>query len=72
VWFEEALKINDALIAAKETFQNLSRKSTILLALGRMQDALAAAEAAVVRGKADKVDTSALEKRIADIKAGKQ
>ncbi len=70
-WFEQALKINDDQIKVKETFQNLSRKATILLALGRMQDALAAAEAAVVRGKADKVDTSALEKRIADIKAGK-
>ncbi len=70
-WFEEALKINDSQIAAKETFQNLQRKSTILLGLGRTQDAIAAAEAAVVRGKADKVDTSALEKRIADLKAGK-
>lgn len=71
-WFEQSLKINDDLIKAKETFQNLSRKATILVALGRMKEALAAAEAAVVRGKADKVDTSALEKRIADIKAGKQ
>ncbi len=70
-WFEQALKINDAQIAAKETFQNLSRRSTILLQLGRMQEALAATETAVVRGKADKADTSALEKRIADIKAGK-
>ena len=70
-WFEQALKITDAQIAAKETFQNLQRKATILLGLGRTQDALAAAEAAVVRGKADKADTSALEKRIADIKAGK-
>jgi len=70
-WFEQALKINDVQIATKETFQNLQRKATILLGLGRTQDALAVAEAAVVRGKADKVDTSALEKRIADIKAGK-
>ena len=70
-WFEEALKINDAMIATKETFQNLQRKATILLALGRNQDALVAAERAVVLGKAAGTDTSALEKRIADIKAGK-
>ena len=70
-WFEEALKINDSQIASKETFQNLQRKATILLNLGRTQDAIAAAEAALVRGKADKADTSALEKRIADLKAGK-
>ena len=71
-WFEEALKRTDAQIATKETFQNLQRKANILIQLGRMPEALVAAEAAVARGKADKVDTSALEKRIADIKAGKQ
>ena len=71
-WFEQAMKLNDAQIATKETFQNLTRKSTILLQQGKMQDALAAAERAVVVGKAGGVDTTALEKRIADIKAGKQ
>lgn len=75
-WFEEALKLNDAMIATKETFQNLQRKATILLGLGRGADALAAAERAVVVGKADttvtKAQIEALEKRIADIKAGKQ
>jgi hypothetical protein len=71
-WFEEALKRNDAQIATKETFQNLQRKATILLNLGRPMDALVAAERAVVVGKAAGTDTSALEKRIADIKAGKQ
>lgn len=75
-WFEEALKINDAMIATKETFQNLQRKATILLSLGRGADSLAAAERAVVVGKADPTvkaaDIAALEKRIADIKSGKQ
>lgn len=75
-WFDEALKLNDALIAKKETFQNLQRKATILLNLGRNSDALAAAERAVVVGKADAnvkpADIAAMEKRIADIKAGKQ
>lgn len=75
-WFEEALKLNDAMIATKETFQNLQRKATILLNLGRGADSLAAAERAIVVGKADpaitKAQIEALEKRIADIKAGKQ
>lgn len=71
-WFEQSLKAIDEQIKVKETFQNLQRKSSSLLALGRIQEALAVAEKAVERGKADKVDTSALEKRIADIKAGKQ
>lgn len=73
-WFEEALKITEAQIATKATFQNLSRKATILLGLNRNQDAVASAEAAVAQGKADNIkatDIAALEKRIADIKAGK-
>jgi len=71
-WFNEALKRTDVQIAQKETMQNLGRKATILLNLGRNQDALVAAERAVVVGKAAGADTSAIEKRIADIKAGKQ
>lgn len=74
-WFDEALKLNDAMIATKETFQNLQRKASILLNLGKNPEALAAAERAVVVGKADPnikaTDIAALEKRIADIKAGK-
>ena len=71
-WFNEALKRTDAQIATKETMQNLGRKATILLNLGRNADALVAAERAVVVGKAAGADTSAIEKRIADMKAGKQ
>ncbi|MBK6749854.1 MAG: DUF2911 domain-containing protein [Acidobacteria bacterium] len=74
-WFEEALRINETMVGIKETFQNLQRKATILLNLGRSADALAAAERAVVVGKADPTinatDIATLEKRIADIKAGK-
>lgn len=70
-WFEEALKRNDAQIAQKETMQNLARKATILLNLGRNEEGLAAAEKAVTVGKAAGADTSALEKRIADLKAPK-
>ncbi|HMT09316.1 MAG TPA: DUF2911 domain-containing protein [Pyrinomonadaceae bacterium] len=75
-WFNEALKVNDASVAKKETFGNLQRKATILLNLNRGPEALTAAERAVVVGKADstvtKAQIDALEKRIADIKAGKQ
>jgi hypothetical protein len=71
-WFEEALKRNDALIAAKETYQNLSRRSTILWQLGRNEESLAAAERAVAVGKAANADTSSMETRIADLKAGKK
>jgi len=71
-WFNEALKRTEAQIAAKETMQNLGRKATILLNLGRNADALVAAERAIVVGKAAGADTSAIEKRIADMKAGKQ
>ena len=70
-WFNQALAAIDEQIKAKPSFQNLTRRSTILLNAGRMQEALAAAEKAVEAGKAEKADTAALEKRIADIKAGK-
>lgn len=71
-WYAEALKRTDAQIAQKETMQALGRKATILLNLGRNADALAAAERAVVVGKAAGADTAPLEKRIAELKAGKQ
>lgn len=70
-WFDQALKVLDTSIASKETFQNLSAKTNVLLASGRKDEALALADKAIERGKADKVDTAAFEKRIADVKAGK-
>ena len=70
-WFDQALKSLDASISSKETFQNLSAKSQVLFAAGKKDEAFAVAERAVTRGKADKVDTAAFEKRIADLKAGK-
>ncbi|MFN6963021.1 MAG: DUF2911 domain-containing protein [Pyrinomonadaceae bacterium] len=70
-WFEQALKVADANLAAKETFQNYVAKTNILLASGRRDEAFAVAEKAIARGKADKVDTAAFEKRIADLKAQK-
>ena len=71
-WFDQALKNVDTSIAAKETFANLAGKANILIAMGRKADGIAAGDKAIARGKADKVDTAAFEKRIADLKAGKQ
>lgn len=70
-WIDQSLKILDTSIAAKETFQNLSAKTNVLLAAGRKSEALALADKAIARGKTDKADTAAFEKRIADIRAGK-
>lgn len=71
-WFDMALKASDEQIKAKANFANLGRRANILVAAGRMQEALAAAEKALEAGKAEKADTAALEKRITDMKAGKQ
>ncbi len=70
-WFEQALKAVDVSIAAKETFQNLTGKANILLEMGRKAEGLEIADKAIARGKIDKADTTAFEKRIADIRAGK-
>jgi hypothetical protein len=49
----------------------MSAKANILWAAGRKDEAIAAADAAVAKGKADKVDTAAFEKRVANMKSGK-
>jgi len=68
---DEAMKWVEQSIKVKETFQNLSTKANLLFTAGRKDEALTIAEQAIQRGKADKVDTSRFEKRIADLKAGK-
>ena len=70
-WIDASLKAVDASIAAKPTFQNLSARTNILLNAGRKDEAFVTADKAIAQGKADKVDTAAFEKRIADLKAGK-
>lgn len=67
----EALSIVDESIKAKETFGNLAGRANILFSLGRKDEAYAAADKAIAFGKANKADTSALEKRVADTKAGR-
>ncbi|PYS48909.1 MAG: hypothetical protein DMF68_11760 [Acidobacteria bacterium] len=69
--WDEALKWIDQSIKVKETFRNLSAKAGILFAAGRKDEAFAVADKAIARGKADNVDTSRFEKRLADMKAGK-
>jgi len=68
---EQGLAWLDQSIKVKETFQNLANKSRALYKLGKKEEALALAEQAIQRGKADKVDTSGFEKAVADMKAGK-
>jgi Protein of unknown function (DUF2911) len=69
--WEEAIKWADQSIKVKETYQNMATKAQILFAAGRKSEAIALAEQAIQRGKADKVDTARLEKRLADWKAAK-
>jgi len=68
---EEALKYVEQSIKVKETFVNLSTKSNILWDLGKKEEAQTVADAAIAKGKADKVNTAAFEKRVADRKAAK-
>jgi hypothetical protein len=68
--FDEALKFIDQSIKVKETFRNLSAKANILWAAGKKQEALAAADVAIAKGKADKADTAGFEKRVAGWKTG--
>lgn len=70
-WLDLASTKVDASIAKKETYENLVGKTNILLAAGRKDEALVVADKAIARGKADKADTAAFEKRIADLKAAK-
>jgi hypothetical protein len=66
---EDALAWADKSIKVKETFQNLRTKANLLLNMGKKQEAIAVAEQAIARGKADGVDTARFEKVIADLKA---
>jgi tetratricopeptide (TPR) repeat protein len=68
---EDALAWIERSIKVKETFQNLRTKSSVLFNMKKRDEAIAVAERAIARGKADGVDTSRFEKQLADIKAGK-
>jgi Protein of unknown function (DUF2911) len=68
--WDEALKFIDQSVKVKETFRNLSARANILWAAGKKPEALAAADVAIAKGKADKADTAAFEKRVAGWKSG--
>ena len=68
--WDEALKFVDQSIKVKATFRNLSARANILWAAGKKQEALAAADVAISKGKSDKTDTTAFEKRVAGWKTG--
>lgn len=69
--WDDALAWVDKSIKVKETFRNLQTKSNLLWAAGRKQEAIAAADVAIAKGKADGVDTTNYEKRVATMKSGK-
>src|SRR5436309_357676 len=68
--WDDALKYVDQSIKTKATFRNLSAKTNILRNEGKNEEALAAADVAIAKGKADSVDTTAFEKRVAGWKSG--
>ncbi|MBV8544796.1 MAG: DUF2911 domain-containing protein [Acidobacteria bacterium] len=68
--WDEALKYVEQSLKTKPTFRGLSAKATILHNAGRNEEALAAADQAIAKGKADSVDTTAFEKRVAGWKSG--
>ncbi len=68
--WDEALKFVDQSIKVKETFRNLSTKARILWLAGKKPQALAIADTAIAKGKADKADTAAFEKVVAGWKSG--
>jgi hypothetical protein len=69
--WDEALKFVDQSIKVKETFRNLSAKTNILWASGKKEEALKIGDTAIAKGKAENANTSAFEKRFADMKTGK-
>jgi hypothetical protein len=69
--FDDAMKWTEQSIKVKETFQNLATKAQLLFAMGKKDEAVAVADKAIARGKADGADTTRFEKRLADLKAGK-
>ncbi|HEV7570221.1 MAG TPA: DUF2911 domain-containing protein [Thermoanaerobaculia bacterium] len=68
--WDEALKYVEQSLKTKPTFRGLSAKANILHNAGRNEEALAAADQAIAKGKADSADTAAFEKRVAGWKSG--
>lgn len=69
--FDDAMVWVDKSIKVKETYQNLRVKANLLFNMGKKPEAIAVAEQAITRGKAEGADTAGFEKFVADLKAGK-
>jgi len=69
--FEDAMGWVDKSIKVKETFQNLRTKANLLVNMGKKPEAIAVAEQALARGKAEGADTTRFEQFLANLKAGK-
>src|SRR5438045_3274252 len=69
--FEDAMAWVDKSIKVKETFQNLRTKTNLFVAMGKKPEAIAVAEQAIARGKAEGADTTRFEQFLANLKAGK-
>ncbi len=71
-WIDRAVTAIDVKIKADPSFANIAQKAAILRAGGRNVDASKVEVLAVTQGKAEGVDTSKLEKEMADRKAKKE
>src|SRR2546421_4066294 len=69
--FDDAMGWVDKSIKVKETFQNLRTKANLLVNMGKKPEAIAVAEQALARGKAEGADTARFEQFLANLKAGK-
>ena len=69
--FDDAMGWVDKSIKVKETFQNLRTKANLLVNMGKKPEAIAVAEQALARGKAEGADTTRFEQFLANLKAGK-
>ncbi len=69
--FDDAMVWVDKSIKVKETFQNLRTKANLLINMGKKPEAIAVAEQALARGKAEGADTTRFEQFLANLKAGK-
>ncbi|HXD34456.1 MAG TPA: DUF2911 domain-containing protein [Pyrinomonadaceae bacterium] len=67
----EALSFADKALKVEERWETLRLRANLLLNSGQKEEGLKAADVAIAKGKADKKNTAAFEKRVADIRAGK-
>jgi len=69
--WDEALAWMDKSIKVQEAWENLRGKANLLFSAGRKEEGFKAADLAIAKGKADKKNTAAFEKRVADMRSAK-